>query len=222
MDKEEKNHKQWLTKLFQKKEEGKGKIKSIHYLALVLCIGVALMILGNFFTNESGSNQVAMPVFKDDTSPDSEPVFGNKAQAEPYSMEDYEHRYENQLREVLEEIIGVSDVSVMINLAETEKQVYEKDQNTKKQNTDETDREGGKRKVEDVTRDEKVVIIRNGDSEKPLIVKTEKPAVRGVVVVARGVDNIQVKTMVVEAVSRVLDVPTHRVSVLPKKLKGEE
>lgn len=225
MDKKGNDHKQWLAKLFKKKEEGegegKGKIKSIHYLTLVLCLGVALMILGNFFSGES-SNQEALPVFKDSNSAaESTPVFGNKSQAEPYSMEDYEQRYENQLKEVLENVIGVTDVSVMINLAETEKQVFEKNQNIKKQNTNETDREGGKRQVEDVSRDEQVVIIRNGDREEALIVKTEKPAVRGVLVVAGGVENIQVKTMVVEAVSRVLDVPSHRVSVLPKKSKGD-
>ena len=83
------------------------------------------------------------------------------------------------------------------------------------QTTGETDKTGGKR-VEDESLDEKTVIIREGDKETPVVLRTEKPKVRGVLVVAKGVDNIQVKAMVKEAVIKSLDVPAHRVSVSPK------
>ncbi len=218
MDSGEKNDRQWLKKLFQSNEDGKKKKLSIQYVIMIFCIGVGLMIVGNFMKDDT---QESMPVFREDTSSDVEPAFGQKNNPEPFSMEDYEIRYENQLKETLEQMIGVSDVSVMINLAETERNVYERNTSIKKQQTDETDREGGTRKVEDLTRNEELVIIRNGNSEEPILVKTEKPVIRGVLVVARGVDNIQVKSMVVEAVSRVLDVPAHRVSVQPKKIKEE-
>ena len=82
------------------------------------------------------------------------------------------------------------------------------------QTTGETDKTGGKREVEDESLDEKTVIIREGDKETPVVLRTE-PKVRGVLVVAKGVDNIQVKAMV-KAVIRLLDVPAHRVSVSPK------
>ena len=65
------------------------------------------------------------------------------------------------------------------------------------------------------------MIIQNGEKEVPIVVETKKPAIRGVLVVAKGADNIQVKKWIVEAVTRSLDVPSHRVSVLPKKTKGE-
>ena len=71
-------------------------------------------------------------------------------------------------------------------------------------------------RVEDESLDEKTVIIREGDKETPVVLRTEKPKVRGVLVVAKGVDNIQVKAMVKEAVIKALDVPAHRVSVSPK------
>jgi stage III sporulation protein AG len=88
---------------------------------------------------------------------------------------------------------------------------------TRSQRTDETDREGGKRNVEDQSIDEKVVIVREGDKEAPIVVRTDKPAVRGVLIVAKGADNIEVKKMIINAVTRMLGVPSHRVSVLPKK-----
>src|SRR5699024_7481119 len=136
-------------------------------------------------------------------------------------MEDYEIYYENQLRDVLEEITGISDVSIMINLAETERNIYEKNTRMTQQTTDEVDREGGTRKVEDLVRDEELIIVRSGEKEEPILVRKEKPDIKGVLVVARGVENAQLKGWVVEAVSRVLDVPSHRVSVMPKKIRED-
>ena len=85
------------------------------------------------------------------------------------------------------------------------------------QTTTETDQNGGERQIEDLSKDEKLVIIRDGDKEIPLITETKKPEIRGVLVVADGAKNISVKSMIIEAVSRALDVPTHKVSVQPKK-----
>ena len=62
-----------------------------------------------------------------------------------------------------------------------------------------------------------MIIIRNGDEETPLVVATKKPDIRGVLVVAKGADNLQIKKWIVEAVTRVLNVPSYRVAVLPKK-----
>lgn len=47
--------------------------------------------------------------------------------------------------------------------------------------------------------------------------KTVKPKVRGVVVVASGAGNLQVKAWILEAVQKVLAVPSYKISILPKK-----
>ena len=94
---------------------------------------------------------------------------------------------------------------------------YERNKVTQEQTTEETDREGGKRTVTDSSRDEQIVIVRNGEKEVPIVQMTEKPEVRGVLVVAKGADNITVKKWIIEAVTRVLDIPSHKVAVMPKK-----
>lgn len=87
--------------------------------------------------------------------------------------------------------------------------------------TEETDKEGGKRSVTDQTSEEQIVMIRNGDQETPVVVQTKKPDIRGVLVVAQGVDNVQIKKTIIDAVTRVLDVPSYRVAVAPKKIKED-
>jgi stage III sporulation protein AG len=50
-----------------------------------------------------------------------------------------------------------------------------------------------------------------------LVVKTVKPKIRGVVVVAKGAENATVKKLISDAVERGLEVPAHRISVVPRK-----
>jgi stage III sporulation protein AG len=179
------------------------------YFVVVLLVGAGLMIVSNMY---STGNDDYVSTLNDE--PDVA-AFGQSST--PKTMADYEDHYENQLREILEEAVGISDVSVMINLDATETKIHEFNMKKQTQNTDETDSQNGKRKVKDVSNDKQVVIIRVGDKEMPVVVKTEKPVVRGVIIVAKGADNIQVKQWIVEAVTRVLNVPAHKVSVLPKK-----
>lgn len=208
----------WLQTLTAKKT---GRKLNIKYLFILLALGVLFMLIGSYMQDDD--EPATAPVQEENTEeePSSEVFKTDDKPKEISSMSEYETFYETQLAKALEQVAGISDVSVVVNLAETEKTVFQTNQSLKEQITDETDSEGGTRQVSDKSKDEQVVIIRNGDKEEPLIIKTEKPDIRGVLVVAKGVENIQVKTWVVEAVSRVLDVPSHRVSVLPKKTKEE-
>ncbi len=128
----------------------------------------------------------------------------------------YEERYVKELKAALEAIEGVDDVTVVVNLDSTELKLYEKKRSTQQQTTEESDKEGGKRTIENESTNEEVIIIHNGEEETPLVVATKKPDIRGVLVVAKGADNLQIKKWIVEAVTRVLNVPSYRVAVLPK------
>lgn len=226
MSEKNKGFSNWYKNLFKKQGENQSDEKTNDknyqkYLLVLLAIGIAFMLISNLLQSRP-SNEKAAPVLGSVKSEEKDAaVFGQKKIEGSGEMADYEASYENQLKEALEHIVGVEDVTVMINLDATETKVLEKNTVVQSQQTDEVDREGGKRKVEDMSRDEQVVIIRNGEQETPIVLKTKKPEIRGVLVVAKGAENLKVKQMVIEAVTRVLDVPNHRVSVLPKKTKGD-
>ena len=216
----EKESNSWFKKQFFKDDQSNHKKGKYIYLIVVLTVGTMIMLISNLFINNE-SSQNALPTLKNNTSIQTEEnveTFGKKDSTGNNVIGDYERAYEVQLKEALDSIVGVSDVSVVVNVGRPASQSHRKSQT---QLTDETDREGGKRKVEDQSTDEQLVIIQNGEKEVPIVVETKKPAIRGVLVVAKGADNIQVKKWIVEAVTRSLDVPSHRVSVLPKKTKGE-
>lgn len=204
--------KRWLAP--SEKETKEKKPTPASYVLLLLFVGVLVMLMNHTWKAPSSTNAVAVSGKATDKAVEA---FGQTSDTKAKVIAEYEQRYEEQLKVALEAIEGVDDVTVVVNVDATEIKVLEKNRVTQQQTTDETDREGGKRKIENHSFNEQVVIVRDGESEKPIVVTTKKPDIRGVLVVAKGADNLQIKKWIVEAVTRVLNVPSYRVAVLPKK-----
>ncbi|WP_173916184.1 stage III sporulation protein AG [Halobacillus sp. Marseille-Q1614] len=199
----------WWNKLLSPLSSGEGqKINKRKYFIIIGLVGVFFILLSNLFQTPDTTVQPQPPADKQTS--------GSGPEAPVMAVADLEKEYEAQLTPLLENIQGVSEVDLMVNLAATEEKVYDKNLIIGKQTTNETDKNGGEREIEDYSKEQQLVLIRQGDREVPLLTKTNKPPVSGVFVTAKGVENMKVKEWVVEAVSRVLDVPSHRVSVLPK------
>ncbi|QZT32649.1 stage III sporulation protein AG [Caldalkalibacillus thermarum TA2.A1] len=197
----------------QRGEEGhkKGEWQLTHWILILAALGLTAMIVPNYFSSQNN-----VPVHTVSLQQEEVIETLGSSPKEPVTIKDYEEALENQLKDILSKIQGVRDVSVMVNLDSTAETVVEKNIKTQESNTTEQDREGGNRQIEDTLKEEQVVIIRQGNNEEPIVVKTKKPRVRGVLVVASGAENMQVKAWITEAVQRVLDVPANKVSVLPK------
>ncbi|MCM3440960.1 stage III sporulation protein AG [Metabacillus halosaccharovorans] len=198
------------------------KPSKYHYFILVFVLGVAFMLVSNLFTSSPEQSQNSIQTSANTSANEETEVFKQTNGDKTDSISDYEAEYENQLKEVLETISGVGEVHVVVNVDSTSKKIVEKNTVTQSQTTTETDREGGKREVEDSSTDEQVVIIQDGEKEAPIVIQTKKPEIRGVLVVAGGADNIHIKKTIVESVTRVLGVPSHRVAVASKKMKEDE
>lgn len=207
----------WLKKILKLDEKSEKKPNKYQYMILVLCIGAALMLVGNIVLKPNTSPAEVPASTNTQVAAEDVPAFGLKKGSGNKAIAEYEEKYEDQLKKALQDMLGVNDVTVVVNIDSTDKKVLEKNRVTKSQTTDETDREGGQRKVQESSTDEQLVIVRDGENEGPIVVETKKPEIRGVLVVAKGADNIQVKKWIVEAVTRALGVPSHRVAVMPKK-----
>lgn len=206
--------KEKIEKLFQKSDGTKKQPpKKLGYIIILALAGILLLIVGNIFSSSpetAEEQQIEQPM----EQPAKEAA-SNKS-ATTSDMEELETIYTKDLQELLNKIKGVSEAEVMVNLESTNIKVYEKNLVKGQQTTKESDKNGGTREVEDSTEEAQTVLVRQGEKEVPLLIQTKKPEVRGVFVVAKGADHASVKKWIVEAVSRVLDVPTHRVSVMPK------
>lgn len=198
--------KTFLQKLLGDKHNLKWK-----YVIAIALIGVFLILISNLM----------QPNKEQGLSLNKEMDVATKPREEPETsfvqdVGDMESHYENTLQAMLNEITGVSEVEIMVNIDSTNVQVYEKDLIIGTQTTDELDKSGGERQVEDETKETKIVFVRKGDQEVPVLVQTKKPEVRGVFIIAKGAGNATIKKWIVESVSKVLDVPTYKISVMPK------
>lgn len=206
-----------FEKFFQSKNSDgsmKTPSKKKGYIIILALAGLLLLLLGNVFS--SSSDESNMDANFDNEMENDSPEPSAEEVSATMDVDELEESFKNDLEGMLNKIQGVSEAEVMVNLDSTNIKVYEKNLIKSMQNTDENDTNGGTRQVEDSTEESEVVLVRQGDKEVPLLTTTEKPEVRGVFVVAKGADHANVKNWMVESVSRVLDVPTHRVSVMPK------
>lgn len=207
-----------LKNLFDNQENKQTNKKLNSYFYILIGAGVIIMILSNVTSTFQPNNNE--PAVDSDSEASEEEVSANRSSS-PSTIVEYEKYYESQMKEILSDVIGVTNVSVKVNVASTEKKIHEKNRRNEKQVTEENDQEGGTRTIENHSIDEEVIIVKDGDNDKPVTIASEKPKVTGVIVVAQGAERLQVKQQIIEAVTRFLHVPSHQVSVLPKKIKEE-
>ncbi|ARU62213.1 stage III sporulation protein AG [Tumebacillus avium] len=135
----------------------------------------------------------------------------------PGDMGQYEQVVETELTDILNMVTGVTDATVMVTIDSSEEVIYAENLQENRQTTNENDTKGGTRGITQYDKNGQLVLTRESGVEQPVVVKTIKPRVRGVVVVAKGAEEIKTVALIKEAVQRALEVPPHKISVLPKK-----
>lgn len=148
-------------------------------LYIILIIGVAMMICGGGHKDKTADEKNSEVIRQND---------------------------EERLCDILGEIEGVGDVSVMITYFESEKKdiAYEVRESENKR-----DSSGSGEKTVD-----RQAVMSDGT---PMVVKEVYPEVKGVIVVAQGAENVRVRENISTAVQAVMNVAAHRVCVYEKK-----
>lgn len=186
-------------------------------LVMLALVGMALLTANHFFSGKpSSATQESKTVFSSKDSKDLSEIKAGSSQNASTTIEKYESYVNQNLKNILEQIRGVSNVSVMVTFASTEKNIYQNNTKTQDNQTSETDRNGGKREVNERNEDTEVVMIDRDGNKAPVVIGKEQPTVRGVIVVAQGAAEPTIKVQIMNAVATVLDIPTYKVEVLDK------
>ncbi|WP_282935745.1 stage III sporulation protein AG [Paenibacillus sp. RC67] len=204
----------WMETWLGGGPNGTKRVKTFRWLILLGLVGAAFMILNSFITVKDVD-----PINEGRASPDpqTQPTFTASANKERTAFRDYEDAYESQLKDILTKIVGVGEVEVLVTIDSTEEVTVERNTKETQQVTNEKDQHGATRHITDVTRSGEVVLYEVSNGKQPLVQKYIKPKIRGVLVVAKGAENLTVKKMITEAVERGLDVPANKISILPRK-----
>ena len=152
------------------------KNKNNQLICLIFIIGVVLMVAAGGY----GSKEKAVSNVKEITAADEE----------------------KRLSDILSQIDGTGEVSVMITYySSSEKDIAYETKTASREDKSE------------LSEDKKAVM---SDGE-PMVVKEVYPRVKGVIVTAQGAGNAAVRSAISEAVSASLDVPVHRICIFKKE-----
>ena len=150
-----------------------------------------------------------------DTSAESESVSTAGVTGTP--MGEYETYLEDKTADLLKQVDGVGEVTVMLTLKSGGQKIIEKDQSSTSQTTEEADSEGGTRTVEDTTSDKTSIYEQEADgSSVPYVSKELSPEIEGVVVIADGGDNAVVAQSITEAVQALFGVEAHKIKIMKR------
>jgi len=208
----------WLKKLELWAGGGSGSPKrsqTFRWLIILGLLGAAIMLFNSFVNVKKLDNENTGR--EPPTSETTQTALQQGDLPTSNSFDSIELAMENRTKEILEKIVGVGTVDIMVTVDSTEEIVVQKNLNDSQQLSDETDASGGKRHTTQYTRDGEIVTYSQSGDETPIITKRIKPQVRGVLVVAKGAENKVVRGLIEQAVEKGLNVPSYRISVVPRK-----
>ena len=130
-------------------------------------------------------------------------------QPEQQNVQQSEQKLQQRLEEIISQIDGVGECSVMLTFEESERSVYAVEDSVSQEQDRQTNSGSS-------TSQKRLVLVENGEGgNQPVLEKTVRPQVNGVVVVCQGAKSMTVCQQVTEAVTTVLGIRSTQVCVCP-------
>lgn len=124
-----------------------------------------------------------------------------------------EYNLEENLEDILSKIAGVGKVKVLVTYSETSEVIAMYNEKNTLNNTEETDTNGGVRKIEQTDTDKEIIYEEKNGQKTPITQKVIMPKIEGAIVTAEGASNPAIKTNIIQAVSAATGISTYRIQV---------
>ena len=170
-------------------------------LFIILIIGIILLIVANIFLEQKKDTEKAL---------ESENIINNPM----INDLDYGSLLEKKLEEILSQLKGVGKVKAMITLEDTVEKIPAFNTTKNSETTNEIDSQGGTREI---VREDMTIQVVTGNEGSPIVLKEIRPTVKGVIVIAEGAEDLEIKEMLYEAVKTVLGIASNKVEVYSSK-----
>lgn len=198
-------------KYFKKEADGdkdhKRKIENL--VVLVILIIVTLIIINQIWNGQEKGKQSMQNEEVDDKVLASQEITENMISGSN-SID-----LESSLETILGNIEGVGKVKVLITYSESSQTVPMFNEDTSISATEETDTNGGSRKISQENT-KKEVIYQEVDGEKiPITQSVIMPTIEGAIITAAGAGNATVKSNIIQAVEAATGLTTHKIQVFP-------
>lgn len=192
---------------------GGRKLRKDQWLIVIL-MGVLLCV-------------ISLPVEKSETKSDISDNTGAKISelkqpSTDVQSADYVREWEEKLEKSLLYIEGAGQVKVLITLQESEQRVLARDGTESISETTEEDAAGGNRRVTENRIEKKTIYtVDERGQDVPYVIKTITPSVKGVVVIAQGADQPEVRQNIIEAIQVLFDINMNKITIVKMKNKNQ-
>ncbi len=193
-------------------EEGEGnnkkKIENLVFFVVLLIITIVII---NLIWN--GNKKLTHKEENDTSSKQLASSNQNITKVDNKMTEETTVGLAQQLEEILSKIQGVGEVKVFVNYSESSEVVAMYNENTKTSNTEENDTSGGIRKIQETDTQKDIIYQEDNGEKTPITQKIVQPKVEGAIVTAKGANNAETKTNIIQAVEAVTGLATHKIQV---------
>lgn len=188
-------------------EQGNNKRKIENLVFLVIILIITVVIINYVWSGDKSSNK------KVTNSAGKQLATANNNQTLTSNQNSNSDSLEEKLENILSNIEGVGSVKVFINYSESSETVAMYNENSKTSTTEETDKSGGTRKVEQTDSQKEVIYQEQNGTKTPIVQKTVEPKIEGAIITAKGAGDINVKTSIIQAVEAATGLATHKIQV---------
>lgn len=196
-----------LKEIFSPKEDGGNNKKKIENLVVFIIILIVTIIAINFILSDKKTTT------KEENSTSNKKLATTNQTEINSSYSSNSDELSNKLENILSKINGVGEVNVFINYSESREVVAMYNENSKSSSTEETDTSGGIRKIEETDTQKDIVYQENNGEKTPITQKIVQPKIEGAIITAKGANNANVKTNIIQAVEAATGLATHKIQV---------
>lgn len=206
------NIKQLLEKKNNKgQNEDKGNKRKIENLAFFIVLVIITIVVINLILKDDKDKNTNEQNISNKTKQLASTLGLNKEEVVQTNSTNAD--LGKELEEILKKIQGVQDVKVFINYSESSETLAMYNENSKTTQTEEADTSGGTRKIEENDTQKEVIYQENNGEKVPITQKVVNPKIEGAIITAKGTNNVNVKTSIIQAVEAATGLPTHKIQV---------
>lgn len=212
-----------ISKLWLKLTGGKKLRKD--QLLIIILVGILFCVIAiPAKDNKSSQNSIQSGLSDSTHATVEESISDLKGtESEEPRMEcdiSYGDYWETKLEGSLSSLDGAGKVEVLITLKESEERILAKDIPTVSSSTIEKDAQGGTRTVlEDKQEESTIYTVNSSGREVPYVSKIVQPVVEGVVVLAQGGDDAEVRQNIIETIQVLFGIDANKIRVVKMKTK---
>ena len=120
---------------------------------------------------------------------------------------------EEKLENILQNIEGVGKVKVLLTYSESSKTLAMYNEDSTKNDTEETDTSGGNRKITQSSNKKEVIYQEINGKKVPVTQSIIEPKIEGAIITAAGAKNSRTKENIIQAVEAATGLATHKIQV---------